>query len=720
MNNSAKVLLKVEGMDCANCAQSITRTLNKNGLGNVNVNFASGEVSFEVVGADSIDLAVEKIHNLGYHVTERPDTKSGTTDHAGHHSHTAVSSSTKLKFYWSALFSIPLLLHMVSSFHLLHNAYFQLAMCLPVMFIGLSHFGRSAWNSLKEGFMNMDVLITLGSTAAFVYSVFGMLQHSGTAELHNYLFFETAATIITLVLLGNLIEQRSVKQTTTAIHDLSKLQVSVAKKVTTLNGQELITETDISKVNKGDVLQVNTGDKIPVDGRIISGQASVNESIISGESLSVDKENGDPVTGSTIVESGSIRMLAERVGSDTTLAQIIALVKDAQNSKPDIQKLGDKISSIFVPAVIAISLLTFIVCFFFLDIPVQKALMNSIAVLVVSCPCAMGLATPTAVMVGLGRAAHHGILIKGGQTLELFSSLKIIVFDKTGTLTTGKFKIRNFHVHEGEEKLIKNILFSIEQHSSHPIAQSLVSELKEFDETIVWKQVDEDKGIGMNATDADGNLYSVGSFNMVKHFHQDDSHSLYILKNNKLIATIDLEDEIKRGTKETISALKEKGLRVIMISGDRKKVCDRVAEAVGIHEVYSEQLPSQKLKLISEFSEEAPTAMVGDGINDAPALAKASIGISLGNATQVAIQSAQVILLQQDELGILLKALTIGKKTYQTIKQNLFWAFFYNVIAIPIAAAGYLSPMIGALSMAFSDLVVIGNSIRLRFRKMDS
>ncbi|TAH43708.1 MAG: cation-translocating P-type ATPase [Bacteroidetes bacterium] len=723
MATESKILLQVEGMDCANCAQTISRSLQKNGLENVNVNFASGEVTFELVSPESIDKAVEKIHDLGYHVTQRSDkSKAGSVTEPHAHNTHSKSNSTKIKFYWSALFSLPLLMHMFLAYPLLHNAYFQLILCTPVMLIGWSHFGKSAWSSLKAGFPNMDVLITIGSSAAFIYSLIGMFQFQGSHEIHNYLFFETAATIITLVLLGNLIEQRSVRQTTTAIHDLSKLQPNRAKLVVTENGNERIIDTDIHEVKKGDILLVNTGDKIPVDGIVLKGDALINESIISGESLPVSKEQDDQLTGGTLLESGSIYMKAERVGADTTLSQIIQLVKDAQHSKPEIQKLGDRISAIFVPAVIAISTLTFIVGYFFIDIPAQKALMSAIAVLVVSCPCAMGLATPTAVMVGLGRAAHHGILIKGGSTLEQFTGLKTIVFDKTGTLTTGRFKISQFKVLEGDENEIKKILHSLEQHSSHPIAQSLTEELKDYADDsnqLRWKEVKEDKGIGINAEDDKGNLYSAGSYKMVRHFHTDNSHAIYILKNNKLIATVDLSDEIKKGTKETIAKLKAQGLRVIMLSGDRDEVCQRVARETGITEVFSEQLPAQKLALIQKLSKESPTAMIGDGINDAPALAKATIGISLSNATAVAMQSAQVILLQQQDLSILIQALSIGRKTYQTIRQNLFWAFFYNVLTIPIAAAGLLSPMIGALSMAFSDLVVIGNSVRLKFRKID-
>jgi Cu+-exporting ATPase len=357
--------------------------------------------------------------------------------------------------------------------------------------------------------------------------------------------------------------------------------------------------------------------------------------------------------------------------------------------------------------------------FFFTNIAVSKALMNSVAVLVISCPCAMGLATPTAVMVGLGRAARNGILIKGGATIEELAKIKTFVFDKTGTITTGKFKIKNVRCFDTDEKSVLEILYELEKNSSHPIARSLQVELKSYATSkYEWKNIQEDKGIGINATDSKGDLYSAGSFQMVKHFYNDHDHEIYVLKNNQLIAIVDLEDEIKAGVIEVVKNLKQNGNRIVLLSGDRKKNCESAAQKVGITEFYFEKLPAEKLIILEKLMLENPTAMVGDGINDAPALAKATIGISVSDATDVAIQSSQVILLSAKDITILLKALRISNLTFQTIKQNLFWAFFYNVVAIPIAAAGFLSPMLAALSMAFSDLFVIGNSLRLRTRKL--
>ena len=719
-----KVVLNVEGMTCTNCALTVTKVLEKEGLKDVNVNFVSGEVTFEKAAVENVEIAVKGITRLGYHVVSETN-EQGNLEH-GHHDHLhpkgAAYSSIEKKFFWSLFFSVPLLAHMILPFHFLQIPVVQLLLCLPVMIIGVRQFGRSAWLSVKSGVPNMDVLIALGSGAAFIYSLAGMIIHTDTLTTGHYLFFETAAAIITFVLLGNLIEQRSVKQTTTAIGELSKLQASKAKKiVASENGIEQTVEVNINQIARGDLLLVNTGDKIPLDGKIQWGQASINEAMITGESLPVSKKTGDDIIGGTLVENGSIKMIVEKTGDDTILAKIIELVKNAQNTKPSIQKLGDKVSAVFVPVVVGISVITFILSLVAGHLGLQQSLMNSIAVLVISCPCAMGLATPTAVMVGIGRAAKNGILIKGGNTLESFAKIKTIVFDKTGTLTTGNFRIRKIHVISGDEESIKVLLYALEKHSSHPIAKSILNECRdaaEKSETILWKKMDEDKGVGINATDDKGDLYSLGSFQMVKHLHADLSHNIFLLKNNELVAAVDIDDEIKPDARHVISELKKQGIKTVMVSGDKKEICDSVAVQLGIDEVFSEQTPKQKLDIIERLSIGGFTAMVGDGINDAPALAKATVGVSLSNASQVAIQSAQVILLHGNNLQSLLDAIQISKHTLVTIKQNLFWAFFYNVIAIPIAAFGFLSPMIGALSMAFSDVVVIGNSIRLKSKKI--
>lgn len=714
--NTTNITLQVEGMDCTSCALGITKTLEKKGLENIYVDFASGETSFLLKDKNKLPLIIKSISDLGYKVVDSKYREENE----------GKMSTIEKRFYLTLPFTIVLFFgHMLLPHDfILNQPLAQLLLCLPVFVTGIIQFGKSAWGSLKSGVPNMDVLIFIGSTSAFIYSIIGMWMYYGSPEVHNYLFFETAATIITLVLLGNVFEHRSVKQTTTAISELSAIQVTKAKMISLQMGKEVISEVDYKNIHVGALLQVNTGDKIPVDGEIISGDASIDESMITGESLPVEKVVSHKVIGGTIVVSGNVRMRAEKVGDETLLAKIIELVKKARQAKPEIQKLGDKISAIFVPVVLGISALTFCINYFFVDFavdldPLQESIMRSIAVLVISCPCAMGLATPTAVMVGIGRAAKKGILIKGGNTLEEFAKIKNIVFDKTGTLTTGDFKIKNIQPVEGiSEMEVKEILFALEQHSSHPIAKSIIAALSGISSTGKFIAVKEEKGLGITAADEQNNTYQVGSYKIASHLTESDEHNIYVLKNNRLIATVDMEDAIKMNAKETITELQKQGIQTVMLSGDNRKKCEELARKINISKVYSEQLPAQKLELIEKLTKEAPTAMVGDGINDAPALAKATVGISLSNATQVAIQSAQIILLKNNDLSMLYQAHLISKHTLITIKQNLFWAFFYNIVAIPVAAVGLLSPTIGALTMAFSDVIVIGNSIRLKTKKL--
>jgi P-type Cu+ transporter len=714
--NTSNITLHIEGMDCSSCAMGITKSLQKKGLENVHVEFATGEATFLLGDKKKLPSIIDGINDLGYKVV----------DSKFREEQEGKMSTIEKRFYITLPFTVVLFSgHMFFSHESVFNQpLFQLLLCLPVFIIGILQFGKSAWGSLKIGVPNMDVLIFIGSTSAFIYSIIGAWMYYGTHEAHNYMFFETTATIITLVLLGNVFEHRSVKQTTTAISELSAIQVSKANLVSLSLGKEIITEIDYKDIQTGAILQVNTGDKVPVDGEIISGEASIDESMLTGESIPSEKSVTNKVIGGTIVLQGNFKMRAETVGGETVLAKIIELVKKAQQSKPAIQKLGDKVSAVFVPVVLVISVITFCINYFFISFPeganaLQESIMRSIAVLVISCPCAMGLATPTAVMVGIGRAARMGILIKGGSTLEKFATIKNIVFDKTGTLSTGDFKIKSINcqpgIHEGE---VKEVLFFLEQHSSHPIAKSIVAELKGIPVLKTFNSINEEKGLGISAVDAQNNVYKVGSYKMVSGLIGDNTHTIYVVKNEVLMATVDLTDALKDGVKETIAKLKKNGIRSIMLSGDNKKKCEDIAQQVGIEKVYSEQLPAQKLAVIDMLNAQAPTAMVGDGINDAPALEKSTVGISIGNATQVAIQSAQIVLLKNNDLSMIVNAHLISKHTLITIKQNLFWAFFYNVVAIPIAAMGLLSPAVAALSMAFSDVIVVGNSIRLKTKKL--
>ena len=700
-----KVKLDVEGMTCTNCALSINKRLEKVGIKDPQVSFTDGEVMYEEVEGVSKEEVVKNIESLGYHV-RKEDAKS------------SKFAPIEIRFFFAAIFTIPVFLHMfVSHDNILNHPILQIILTTPVYLIGAFYFGKSAWNSLKEGIANMDVLIFIGSTAAFFYSLYGTMAYYGTDVMHDYMFFETAAMIITLVLLGNVLEHRSVKKTGSAIRELVSLQDNTAIKITEQDGEEKLTETDAGELIKGDRVLIKTGDRIPADGIVLSGQASIDESMISGESVPVAKMTDSEVIAGTIVQDGNLRMVVEKSGDETILANIIQLVKEAQGNKPNIQQLADKISAYFVPIVLVIALGTFLVTFLALDKTLETSLMNSIAVLVISCPCAMGLATPTAVVAGIGRAAKGGILIKGGVTLEELSKVKHIVFDKTGTITTGNFKIKEVDLVSGEidQKQVFEVVLGIENHSSHPIAKSLVNELKEDYQPKNFNDIEEVKGKGMEAKDEAGSTWFLGALTSDEH----EFPGVTLKRNDEVVAHIYIEDDIKPGAEALIALLNKRKIETILLSGDKKHNCERVAGKIGIKTIYSEKLPDEKLQIIDELVKKGKTAMVGDGVNDAPALTKADIGISLGNASKAAIQSAQIVLLNDKNLNQLIEALQLGKHTILTIKQNLFWAFFYNVLAIPIAAAGFLSPMIAALAMAFSDVIVVGNSIRLKFKKLN-
>ena len=694
-NDIKKIKIQVDGMSCTNCAAGIKKHLINKGLGDVNVNFSTGEASCNIDTLHNQNDIENIIQKLGYSII-KPNKEIKKR-----------ISKVERYFYSTLIFTLPLFSHMFfpeGSF--IQNPILQFFLCLPVYIIGVAYFGKSAWSSLKTGIPNMDVLIFIGSSAAFFYSIYG----SFLLDSHDYLFFETTATIITLVLLGNVLEHKSVQKTTTAIGDLSSIQEVVAK--IEVNG--IIKEVNFDNIEVGDILIVNSGDKIPTDGIIVSGSAYIDESMITGESIPTNKNKNADVIGGTIITDGNVKIKASKVGNDTLLSQIIELVKNAQNNKPNIQKLGDQISAVFVPIVLSIAISTFFIGHYFFLLTMQEALLRGIAVLVISCPCAMGLATPTAVMVGIGRAAKNGILIKGGDSLEKLASIKSIVFDKTGTLTTGKFIVSNFNTINEDEQKIKNIIYNIEQHSSHPIAKSLCSAFKENSSPLELINIIEEKGVSISAK-IDKNLYTIGSSNI--HLSAN-RHDLFVLKNDRIIATLDISDELKTNTDLVVSSLNKTGYTTTLLSGDKKDKCDKLSKELGITKTFSEQLPQDKIAKIEELVNQYPTAMVGDGINDAPALAKATIGISLGNATQIAIQSADVVLLNNEDLKQLPQALQLGKHTLLTIKQNLFWAFSYNLVAIPIAFLGFLNPMWAALFMAFSDVIVIGNSIRLRYKKI--
>jgi Cu+-exporting ATPase len=709
-----KVQWKVEGMDCNTCALNIHKYLDKQGMKNIKVNFATGDVIFDTDAAIAEEKLSNGINDLGYKVVDA-DSHS--------HDHTEKGAikflSTHLQRFWFCLpFTAILMLHMIPGLH--HNKYFhwlsnhwvQLTLTIPVYIVGMSFFGKSAWKSIRNGMPNMNVLIAIGATAAFFYSLYGSL----TGQAEQYMFYETAATIITLVFLGNYLEEASIASTQRELNKLAKSQKVMANMIAFDDEhKEQIFPVENTLLHVGDLILIKSGEQVPIDCKILWGDVQVNEAIITGESVPVHKVAKDKLIGGSLISDGTVKAQVTAVGNDTVLSGIINMVRQAQGEKPPMQLLADKISGIFIPVVLGIAVLTLIGNWIYLK-DFTPALMRSIAVLVIACPCAMGLATPAAIAVGLGRAAKTGILFRNATSLETFKDIKQVVFDKTGTLTTGKFVVSDLEFGVMEEFEFKKVVYSLEKYSNHPIAKAITSEWKTKEE-LKWKKIEEVKGLGMKAEDGEGNTWWAGSFKVATKMTDDETHNVYIIKNDTLIGWIDVKDEIRPEAKSVINYLHTKNIQTILLSGDRLSKCTELASQLGIDTVIAEQTPEQKLQKITELSAAAPTAMVGDGINDAPALAKATIGISMNDASQIAVQSAQVVLMNHG-LKNLPTALGLGKHTYITIKQNLFWAFAYNIVALPVAAFGLLTPTFGALVMGLSDVVLAINSVRLFIKKV--
>lgn len=697
---------KVEGMDCTNCALTIRRYLEKEGMRDVKVNFGTGDVSFDMNGNITTSQVAKGIESLGYKVA---NPQQATT------SKKQSFLSTHLYRFWFCLpFTLVLMLNMIPGIHIhwLMIPWLQLALTIPVYVVGMSFFGKSAIKSLRNGMPNMNVLIALGATAAFFYSLYGTL----TGQAENYMFYETAATIITLVFLGNYLEDASIHSTQRELNKLVKSQKIMANMIAFDDEhKEQIFPVENTQLSVGDLVLIKSGEQVPIDCKILWGDAHVNEAIITGESNPVHKYAKDKLIGGSIVHDGTVKAQVTAVGKDTILSGIINMVKQAQGEKPPVQLLADKISAVFIPVVIGIAVVTLSVNWIILK-EFTPALMRSIAVLVIACPCAMGLATPAAIAVGLGRAARNGILFRNATSLETFKDIKQVVFDKTGTLTTGKFQISNFKFQIGTEDEFKKIAVSLEKYSNHPIAKC-ITETWKINDIIHWAKIEEIKGLGMKAEDKDGNGYWAGSYKTAKELTGDSNHNVYLIKNNELLGWIDVKDEVRPESKTVVDYLHAKGIKTILLSGDRYAKTKQLGEQLGIDEVIAEQTPEQKLARITELSSVAPTVMVGDGINDAPALAKATIGVSMSEASQIAVQSAQVVLMNNG-LKNLPMALGLGKHTYKTIQENLFWAFAYNIVAIPVAAFGFLTPTFGALVMGLSDVVLAINSGRLFVKKV--
>lgn len=724
----------ITGMTCAACSARVEKGLNKlDGVMKANVNLAleTATVEFNPAQIERSDI-IRKVQDLGYGAVLKEDEKEGEDPRQ------KAIEVQKRKFIWAAVLSFPLLWTMVSHFsftsflyvpEIFMNPWVQLAFATPVQFVIGRQFFTGAYKALKNGSANMDVLVALGTSAAYFYSLYLSIKSIGQPH-HPDLYFETSAVLITLILLGKLFEAKAKGHSSEAIKKLMGLRAKTA--IVERDGAEI--EIPMEEVGIGDIVHVKPGEKIPVDGVVLEGISAVDESMLTGESVPVDKQPGDGVIGATINKNGFLKIEATKVGKDTALAQIIKVVEEAQGSKAPIQRLADKISGIFVPIVVSIAVITFLIWYFAID-PGEfaRALESAIAVLVIACPCALGLATPTSIMAGSGRAAEYGILFKGGEHLETTHKIDTVVLDKTGTVTNGTpvlTDVISCNIMPEEEFL--SFVASGEKQSEHPLAKAIVEGIT--DKGIPLKEVSEFEAIpghGIRAV-IEGKKVIVGTRRLLSRENidfggaEDKMAKLEKMGKTAMLVAIDgqyagmivVADTLKETSKEAIRRLKDMGIEVVMITGDNKRTAKAIADEAGIDRVIAEVLPEGKAAEIKKMQEEGKkVAMVGDGINDAPALAMADIGMAIGTGTDVAMEAADITLIRGD-LNSIADAIFMSHQTIKNIKQNLFWAFGYNTVGIPIAAAGFLAPWLAGAAMAFSSVSVVLNALRLQRVKL--
>ena len=711
----------IAGMHCASCALTIEKNIKKiPGVKNISVNFPLERATVEYVGDGLDEKIMTVVKDSGYQATPVDDQINN---------HESISRELEIKkernlFILSLVLSLPVLILAAILRDKSFNSYLTQAFLagLVQFYIGW-RFYRGTYYALKNKTANMDSLIAVGTSAAYFYSL------ATTFLIPGEVFYETSSLLITFVILGKWLEVRAKGKAGEAIKKLMGLRAKTARVVK--NGQEI--DVSLDEVKVGDIIIVKPGEKIPVDGEVLSGHSSVDESMVSGESIPLEKTTGDLVIGATINKVGSFKFRATKVGKDTILSQIIKIVEEAQSQKAPIQKFADKVSSVFVPAVIVIALITFISWDFLLLSPFVSALMAFTAVLVIACPCALGLATPTAIIVGTGKGAENGLLIKGGESLEIANKIKIVVFDKTGTLTKGQPEVTDFITYIFKEDELLLSVASLENVSEHPLAEAIVKYAKSknlnFLEPTDFKSLsgqgvsglinNQEILIGTDKLMQNNDLAITNEIKNTKSQLENGGKTVMIVAvAGQIAGLIAVADTVKETSVEAIKNLQRLNIKTIMITGDNQKTAQAIAKKVGIDEVLSEVLPEDKAKKIKELQVGGlKVAMAGDGINDAPALAQADLGIAMGGGTDVAIETGGIILIKND-LRDVFKAIKLSKQTMSKIKQNMFWALFYNSVGIPIAALGLLRAEFAGLAMALSSVSVVVNSILLKRKKL--
>jgi len=723
----SKKELRISGMHCSSCALIIEKKLKKiPGVKSAVVNYANEKAVVEYSEEVKKGELEDSIKQAGYGVDEYNNIKNNAGPQYSKAPGIREANRDRNYFLVSLVVAMPVfVLSMVMMSKGIENKIAQLVLAGIVQFVLGARFYRGAFFALKNKTANMDTLVALGTSAAYFYSI------ATTFFIAGDVFFETSVLLITFILLGKWLESRAKGKTGEAIKKLMELGAKTARII--VDGQEK--DVPIEQVKVGDIILVRPGEKIPVDGEIIDGHSSIDEAMVTGESIPVEKKAGDLVIGATINKTGSFKFKATKVGADTMLSQIIQFVQNAQGSKAPIQKFADMVSSYFVPTVVVIAIITFLIWYFLIGVVFVKALMIFTAVLVIACPCALGLATPTAIMVGTGKGAESGILIKGGEYLEIANKVQVVVFDKTGTLTKGEPEVTEIKMTNDKYKRtdILGIAASLEKNSEHPLAESIVNKAKE--EKISLTEPGEfDAIVGMGVKGRiNGQEVLIGTEKLMLQNNilfdekvrkqklelEDQGKTVMIIAIAKEVAgLIAVADVVKETSRQSIEKLREMGIETVMLTGDNQRTAEAIGNQVGIDKVLAQVMPEEKAQQIKKLQAEGKmVAMVGDGINDAPALAQADLGIAMGAGTDIAIETGGIVLVKND-LNDAVRSIKLSKMTLSKIKQNMFWALFYNSIGIPIAALGLLRAEFAGLAMALSSVSVVMNSLLLKRKKL--